>query len=137
MAAIATITLNDGQATPVAHTFNPTSTRDGIALYHDRSGNVPVGYPTVSVTMRKPTKASRAYKATIKVVSPTLEVIGLNTVSGIQPAPTKAFDILFVGEFMLPERSTRAQRADLLAYAKNLLADNVIDALVKDLEEIY
>lgn len=137
MGAIATLTLNDGQATPVAHTFNPTSTRDAIALYHDRSGSIPVGYPSVSISMRKPTKASRAYKADIRIAVPTLEITSPSTGTGIQPAPTKAYDVLFVGELMLPERSTKAQRADLLAYAKNLLSNAVVKTLVEDLEEIY
>jgi hypothetical protein len=41
-------------------------------------------------------------------------------------------------DFVLPERSTLAQRKDLLAFAKNYLANaSVITAAVENFETVY
>lgn len=138
MAAIAALTLADGQAAPVNHTFNPVNIdATGVARWADRVGGIAIGYPVVSVSLRSPTKDSRAYKLVIKVVSPTLEVTSPSTSTGIQPAPTKAYDCIFSGEMVLPERSTQAQRKDLLAFVKNMLANAVVTNAVNDFESVY
>jgi len=138
MAAIATLTLADGQTTPVNHIFNPTRiSAEGIAGWIDRSGGIAVGFSKITMQVRQPTAGSRAYKVTAKVVTPVLEVTSPATSTGIQPAPTKAYDLLATLEFVLPERSTLAQRKDLIAFTKNLLANAVITNAVNDFEEVY
>lgn len=138
MAAISSVTLNDGQATPVAHTFAPLAITGSLAEWADRSSGIAIGYPIMSVNLRRPLKnGARVYRCTVKVVVPTLEVTSPSTSTGIQPAPTKAFDIVFNGDFLLPERSTKAQRADIIAYVKNLMANAMIKSLVEDLETVF
>jgi hypothetical protein len=75
--------------------------------------------------VRPPTKESRIYKVTAKLVVPTLEQTSPSTATGIQPAPTKAYDVTAILEFMLPERSTRPEREYLLSYVKSLLAATI------------
>jgi len=138
MTAIAALTLNDGQATPVAHTFAPVDINAGVAKWADRAGGIALGYPVVTFSMRQPTKASRNYKVTAKVVTPILEQTSASTSTGIQPAPTKAYDLVGNIEFILPERSTLAQRNDFLAYVKNFLANAaVITPAVQNFESVY
>jgi hypothetical protein len=138
MTAIAALTLADGQATPVNHTFNPVNIdQAGIAKWADRSGGIALGYPVVSFSLRAPSKTSRNYKVTAKVVTPVLEVTSPSTSTGIQPAPTKAYDLICNIDMTLPERSTLAQRNDLLAYAKNVLANAVLTAAVQSFESVY
>lgn len=138
MTAIAALTLNDGQATPVAHSFNPVNIDAvGVAKWADRSGGIALGYPAVTMSLRNPTKGSRNYRLTMKVVTPVLEVTSPSTATGIQPAPTKAYDLLATMEFVLPERSTLAQRKDILAYVKNMLANAVVTSAVQDFESVY
>lgn len=142
MAARANVVINDGQATPVAHTFNPNA-GDGnvpgvsVISYEDRSGGIQVGFPVITISTRRPTKQLKNHKVTFTVKSPTLEVVSNSTVSGITPAPTVAYDVLFKGEFVLPERSTLAARKDLLAYARNLFANAVVTSAVHDLEAAW
>lgn len=138
MTAIAAITLADGQATPVNHTFAPVVIdAAGVAKWADRSGGIALGFPSVTMSLRAPTKASRNYKLTAKVVVPVLEVTSPSTATGIQPAPTKAYDLLASVDVVLPERSTTAQRKDLLAYLKNYLAHSVITTAVENFEAVY
>jgi hypothetical protein len=135
MAAIATIAIDDGQATPVSHDFDPANVQDGIAKYEDRVDGIAVGYPSITVSVRRPTKGSRAYKVMIKVAVPTLEQASSG--GTFVPPPTNAYDNLAVMEFMLPERSSLDERKDILAYAKNLLAHAVVESAVHDLESVY
>lgn len=138
MAAISSIVLNDGQGTPVAHTFSPASIKGDVAQWYDRVTGIAVGYPAMSMSLRNPlAKGARVYKATIRIARPTLEVTSPNTGTGIQPAPTKAYDCMFIGDFLLPERSLKADRADLFAYVKNVMANATLKTLVEDLENVY
>lgn len=101
----------------VDRTFTPfgfVPGQPGVAKWVDKSGGIPVGYPTVTMSVREPTKASRVYKVTVKLDLPTLEQTSPSTATGIQPAPTKAYSLQCIMEFLLPERSTLAERKVLL-----------------------
>lgn len=139
MAAISSITIADGQATPVNHVFTPTSVKGDVALWHDRAGGIAVGYPTLSASLRAPVNGSgsRVYKAMIKIVFPVLEVTSPSTSTGIQPQPTKAYDMTFMGEFLLPERSSKLNRQDIFALAKNCFSASALKSLVEDFENVY
>nr|QDH91443.1 MAG: hypothetical protein H1Rhizo277660_000002 [Leviviridae sp.] len=139
MTAIAALALADGQSTPVSHTFSPVNIdQTGVAKWADRSSGIALGFPTVTFSMRQPTKASRVYRVTAKVNLPVLEQTSASTATGIQPAPTKAYDLLCNMEFILPERSTLAQRNDLLAYVKNYLASTaVLPPAIQNFEAVY
>lgn len=148
MAALAPITINDGLTTPVAHTFNPSKvTTEGTAKYFDRVLGSAVLFGEIHISLYEPKRvASRvkdpilselSYKAVVKVMIPKADITSPTTGTGIQPAPSKAYDALFVGTFTLPARSDVAARKDLLAYVKNLLATTVVTSLVQDLESVY
>jgi len=99
----------------------------GVAKWVDKSGGIPVGYPTFTLSVREPTKASRVYKVTAKLDLPTMDVTSPSTGSGIQPAPSKAYSCGCVMEFLLPERSTNAERKILLRDVASLF-HNLINA---------
>lgn len=97
----------------------------GVARWVDRSGGIAIGYPAFTLSVRAPTKASRIYRVTAKVILPTLEQTSPSTATGIQPQPTKAYDCTCVMEFMLPERSTLAERNALLSHVRSLFATTI------------
>lgn len=138
MPAFASMIINDGQATPVAHTFNPvTIDAAGVAKWADRSGGIALGFPTASLAIRSPNKDSRNYKVTLKIAVPTLEVTSPSTMTGIQPAPTLAY--LPIADVVLTfnERSTLAERKNLNAYLKNILAHANWTSAIESLETQY
>lgn len=138
MTAIAAITLNDGQATPVAHTFSPVDIKNGVASWADRSGGIAIGFPVISFSNRIPTKGSPSFKMTAKVVLPVLEQTSASTATGIQPAPTVAYNLIAQVDLVLPQRCTLANRKDLIAYVRNYLANAaVITAAVENFEAVY
>ncbi len=137
MPAVTPLTINDGQATPVAHTFGVGPLIGTKAQYYDRSGGVSIGYPNIMIDAAQPTGRSNLFKTRVKIVVPVLEVVNASTYNGITPAPTKAYDLTFDGVFIIPARAALAQRKDLLAYVKNTLANAVITAVVETQETIY
>lgn len=139
MTAFTNITINDGQGTPVAHTFTARKIENGTAKWQDISGGIAVGFPTITAALREPIKGQPipAYKATIKIVVPVLETVSNSTYSGITPAPTKAYDVTAVLEMVMPERSVAQDRKNLRAYVANALAQADLKALIEDLNFVY
>lgn len=138
VAQIAALTLADGAATPVNHTFSPVGVDAGIAKWEDRSGGIALGYPTITFSIRRPAKGSQNYGLTAKVVTPVLEVTSPSTSTGIQPAPTKAYDITMNVSMSLPARSTLQQRKDAYAFLKNYLANaSVMQAAVENYDGVW
>jgi hypothetical protein len=113
-------------AVSVNKTFDPQGfVLPGVARWVDRSGGIAIGYPTVTLSNRLPTKTSRLNKVVVKLVIPTLEVTAPSTATGIQPQPTKAYDHTVVMEFILPERGTEAERIALMNQARSLLMGTI------------
>lgn len=138
MANIGPLTLNNGETTPVAKTFSPVNVdAAGVAKWADRSGGVALGFPTITYSLKSPNKDSRVYKLTAKVTLPVLEQTSPSTATGIQPAPTLAYNVLATVEFAMPERSTSQQRKDVRAFLANLVANAVITSGVNDFESVY
>jgi hypothetical protein len=137
MPAIGNIVINDGAATPVAHTFSPVGVEGVVATHADRSAGIPVGYGNIAISLRKPASGSGVYKASIKILVPTLEQTSPSTATGIQPAPTVAYTTAMHLDFLLPARSSLQNRKDILAYAKNLLSHATVVSVVENLENVY
>lgn len=146
MPAFGNIVLADGQSTPVNHTFIPVVIdAQGVAHYEDTAGGIPIGYPRLSLSLKRPTAStapgsnsrSAVYRARVKIEVPVLEVTSPSTGTGIQPAPTIAYSSMADMQFLMSARSTEAERKDIVAYAKNaLLNAAVVDVLTK-LQNIY
>lgn len=136
MAAIANIVINDGQGTPVAHTFAPAKTQADMALLEDRTAGIYIGYNKLTFALVRPVGASkeatRNLKLSIKIETPKLETVSNNTVSGIAPAPTISYRPVVELMATFPERCSLQDRRDLQAYIKNVLANSfVTDAFEK------
>lgn len=101
--------------------FTPT----GIAKWVDRSCGIQIGYPYLTLSCRAPTKTSRITRVQAKYVSPTLEATSPSTSTGIQPAPTKAYEITCNMEWLIPERATLAERQAAFSRVLSLLADTI------------
>jgi hypothetical protein len=135
LAAIATITINDGAGSPVSHDFDPAGLPSGVARWEDRVGGIAVGYPVITMSVRSPTKNSKASKVVVKIAVPTLEEASSG--GSFVPPPTKAFDCLFVGEFILPQRSSLLEREHLMAYCQNLFAHATLVSAIEDTENVW
>lgn len=141
MAAIANIVLNDGLATPVAHTFAPAKTVADFALLEDRAAGLYIGYNKLTIKLDRPKGAAQAatrnLKLSLKIETPKMEVVSNSTVSGILPAPTVSYRPVVELMATLPERCSLQDRKDLQAFVKNALSNAFVTAAFEQYELPY
>lgn len=137
MAAIASISINDGQTPPVAHAFSPARHSGDLVEWHDRSAGVVAGFKKISVSTRFAGKDNAGQRIRIKIQDPTLAVTAPASGTGVQPNPVAAYETLATLEFLLPTPAGVQQRKDVLAYVKNLLSNSQIVAMVENLDAPY
>lgn len=124
MSAQANIVINDGKATPVAHTFNPKGAKlapDGksVAIWRDQSPTQKVGYLTLKEEYT-PVNGNGMEKVRFVIDVPTLE----SAASGgtFAPPPTRAYGTIATIEVWMHERASAAELEDIVAYVKNFTA---------------
>lgn len=135
MAAIAPITVNDGQATPVAHTFAPISVNPPVYRENGDAAVPLVGEKEIVISLKKASGSVQRAVVTLRV--PVLETQSGSSYSGYEAPPKVAYYMQANLEFLLPQRSTGAQRKDLRVLAANLLADTQVVSLVEKYEQPY
>lgn len=135
MPAISTITLADGQGTPVNHNFDPLKVDGDKALYRDSSSGSASGFKPVILSLRDPVpgNASQVYRVQVSLAVPIVQTQTVNGVTSDVVVRTGRFN----GEFIIDGSSTPAERKDLRAFAKNLLGHAALASLVEDLQHIY
>lgn len=139
MPQIAALTVLDGQATPVSHTFSPVRVdSEGVAKYEDRISGIAIAFPTVSLSLKDPAnKQTGNYKAMVKVSIPVLEQTTTVSANGINPQPTVAYTLYADVRFTIPARSLAAERANLQAYVENVLSQVVTRGMIKTYDPVY
>lgn len=127
MAQLADVVLPD--SVPANHTFTAIkvqgvqgSPETTLAEWNDLSGGVYAGFSRMTLAVRRPTPKSKQGRVTVRVSVPVLEVLSNSTVSGIAPAPMKAYEVVAEATFILPERASALSKADALAYLKAALS---------------
>lgn len=131
MSAITALTLNNGETTPVAKTFD-VQFKDGFtAKYAERSNGIVAGFPTIDTTLR-PAKGSQARKVVINVAIPTLKEAAASQSSGFVPAPEVQFYDSAHLAFLVHSNTPEAVINDLIAFVQNALDQTTIKEMVKD-----
>lgn len=128
MPQLASITINDGQGTPAAHTFSPVTTDGSVASLKERVG-VPISYTGLTVQVRPPVKGGEVYKVRIAFAIPTTAVVDGQTVVDYTHSGSL--------ELLLPERGTLQNRKDLQAFFKNALGHATVTSVIENLEPLY
>lgn len=134
MSAIAPIVINDGQDTPVAHTFNPVKNGD-LSVFRENSNGLPfVGEPQISLAV---TDSGDMNTVKIRLEYPYLEEVSGSTAGGYVAAPKMAFYTAGYLEFKLPKRSDSDKRKDTRVLLANLLTNALIIDAVDNLTRPY
>lgn len=138
MAAIAPISVNDGQATPVSHVFNPVGMEPATYKRNSDTSVPVIGQEELVLDLKQTNKASEGVaKARVSLAIPVLESPSGGTGSGYVAPPKVAFILRSVTEYFLPNRSTGAQRKDLRVLTGNLQANSQVVSMVDTLEKPY
>jgi hypothetical protein len=129
MPAAAAITINDGQATPVAVTFNPEVITSDVATFADRTAGVAIGFRRISVSNKFAKGASKVNRAKFSVDYPVTALVnGITTV---------AYTLRGTVDVILPDQATDTERKNLVAFLSNGLANTAIRGAVRDLDPMY
>lgn len=135
MSAQTAIVLANGLATPVNHIFEPNGVfqnADGVIKtgWIDRTGSI---YAAGRAVLREDHRVSTVPTGRDKIRF-VLEVPTMETINGvIQKTRMCAFDC----EFRFDPNALQAERDDIYAYAKNLLASSYMAAKVKTGERTW
>lgn len=129
MPAISNLTINDGQATPSAHTFSVNTTDGTAARWLEKSAGISIGYMplTMSVRMAKsPTGAD--------VVEVTLSKPTVSTVDNVSTVAYRSSASL---RFNFSQSETDQGKKDLVAYVTNFLSNAAVKAAIPALDPFY
>ena len=129
MAAIAPITINDGQATPVAVTFNPENQTPGAFSFVDRAAGVAIGFRRISISNKFAQGGALVNRAKYAVEYPVTA-----TVNGVT---TQAYVLRANVDVILPVASTDTERKNLFAFLVNGLQNTLVRGAVRDLDPLY
>jgi hypothetical protein len=134
MSAIAPITVNDGQATPAAHTFNPVTSAPPV--YREAQAGLPInGQGLLNIIVSPAQKGLQ--KVRIVLSAPALETATAANAQGYTAAPKVAYTNKVDATFILPERGTSAQRKDLRKLFLNLLDNAQVVDTIDNLQQPY
>jgi hypothetical protein len=137
MSAIAAFSVDDGQATPVSHTFNPIQTVPPL-WKENGDATVPViGQNVVTVRLKDAAGSSGINRLTIAMAVPVLETPTGGSSAGYTAPPQVAYTLRGKVEFLLPNRSTAEQRKDLRRMFTNSLGVTNIFQAIDNLERPY
>lgn len=117
MADNATITVNDGASTPVAHAFSPTRIVGDVASYQNKVADAVVGRESLAVRLSS-SKAVRTTKIDLRVprlVEETINGVATYRVNGFLTAKA---DVIVPLDFTADEaKNGRIMLSNLLAHA--------------------
>lgn len=129
MPAIAALSINDGAATPAAHTFAVQGTTGLKATWLEKSSGVPSGYLRITDEFREAKSASGAHSRIYGFEFPVMAVVdGVNTRVRVSSAQVR---------FNFAQDSTDQERKDAVAYVTNLLSNATMKAATWGLEPTY
>ncbi len=139
MSAISDLVINDGEATPVAHTFEPAVVDGGYQMWEDRSTGIYQAFPKIRNWYQRPTGPAKDggmtyVKSRFVMELPILREIvsGASTAAGFSPADEVHYRLSFEGRYVLPTLSSELDRNNLYMLVYNLLAHQLmVDQNVK------
>lgn len=127
MPQAADIVINNGAGTPVAKTFTllaPSAGQNSWANWALKEGTISSVFPKIATLARS--TGNNSQKAQVKLRIPssyTDSVTGLTKVGS-------AWEMN--ADFSIPDDFPEALKADAIAFAKNLLANAIIQAMIRD-----
>lgn len=129
MSQASAITINDGQTTPVATTFNPESVTPALSSFADRSGGIAMAFRRLRISNVFANGKSTINRARYGVELPVTQIVNGQTVV----ARTLRANV----ELILPDGCTDAERKDLYAFLKNGLNHSLVQGAMRDLDPLY
>lgn len=134
---IASITVNDGQATPVAHVFNPVMSVPPTYRRNGVSGQAAIANERLLIQTVLAKTVNGVNRVQMELVVPVVETPAGGSASGYVAPPAIAHEMRVKVEFFLHQRSEKQGRKDLRTLLTNLLSNAQVVAAIDDLEQPY
>lgn len=132
MSAIANITVNDGAATPVAHTFSPVQSNPN-PIWRDTMASK--SYLASQFGITAVSRRSDSTKGLTRVKL-TLQLPTMGTGVSL-PASEVDYTHQVTVEFICPNRGVKQERKDTRVLLANLLADAQVVDMIDELRAAY
>lgn len=131
MPNLTTITVNDREATPVAHPFAPHSEKDGIAVFHE-SGSSLVGNKSLTISTRD---TGSNVKVRVKFDLPVVQTETINGITADKVVRRSVADLVLT----FPRSGTLQERKNLVGMLQNLLdaGQAAVDPVITGVETFY
>lgn len=129
MPAIATLAINDGQASPVSHNFAPVSTDGSLAKWADRSPSIPSGFLGISQEVSPPNGNRTVHRVQWGFMFPVVATV--DSVDTVVRFSSAQVTLNIHPDALLQERK------DILAYVANCLGLATMKTSVENLEPFY
>lgn len=124
--ASASITINDGLATPVARTFTAVKASPELTVYKDKRKAKYNQWPEITVRATLPSHNAKLRNAELRIAMPVVD-----------PVTSQVIDTgRFRGTFDLPNTMTQAEIDDLYAYVVNSLQQALFKGAIKDADVV-
>jgi len=132
MPSMTAIVLADRETTPVNHTFTPSGIKDGVARFLNTATGVPVGFETLTSSMRQTGKRIKI-KQVLQV--PIIQTVTVNGVS----SPVVVRSGFAETVFTFDETSTVQERKNLVGmqYASLGASQAMLNDLFTNLSPLY
>jgi hypothetical protein len=126
----ASISINDGSATPVAVTYTPISANNGNVVFADKRKSAKAFWPKISMLFDGETARRQSDHVSIEVEYPLTQ-----TVDGVEVVYATAW--FKRGIFVLPSGMPQQDRKHLRALVVNGQGHALYTAMVNDLDPIF
>jgi hypothetical protein len=129
MPAIANLSINDGQATPVAHSFVVSTTDGQKATWLEKAAGNALGYLRLTFSARSASTPTAADVTEITISQPAI-----STVDNVTTLARRSSCSI---RFNFAQSAPDAERKDLVAFASNALANASVKAASSAVEPFY
>jgi hypothetical protein len=132
MPSASVLTINDGAATPVAHSFTPRGfVGPAFTTLVDLDNDIPAARPVLSLSMSPASSKRNTNRVKISFDYPK------TATSLVDGTERLVYTARFNADVVIPNDMASADRADFAAFIKNALADSVVEGYIKELDPIW
>lgn len=107
-------------------TFSPEGPLGpGVNSWVNRAGGQAINYPRYNISIRRPVGNSRNFRIKETISLPVPNITSPSTATGIQPVPSKAFEMIATREYVIPEAAALADRKAFFALCATFMSDTI------------
>jgi hypothetical protein len=100
----------------------------GVFRWVDRSGGIPIAYPSYTIRVRAPSQGDPNFRVDEKISLPIPNITSPSTGSGIQPLPSVGYEYVANRGYKLPQAGTAAERLVFHSLCSSFSADVIISS---------